>query len=89
MWMIDTNLGIVNSNMLQTNGAYKLVNSNESFNGVQYQRINFATPLSNNGFSRVGIANYGLNCQLGMFFVAGKDYMDIFIYEIQPQILYR
>eukprot|EP01084_Bolivina_argentea_P173338 300219_1 len=75
MWMIDTNLGSKNSDILQSNSAYKLVNDeSNAFNGAQYQRINFASILSSNGFTNIGIANYGLNCQLGLFFVGGKDY---------------
>eukprot|EP01084_Bolivina_argentea_P163003 283623_1 len=85
MWMAQINNGGNNNyNLLSQYNAYKLINNaSTAFNGNQYQQINFDNNLATNGYKSVGITNYGLNCQLGLFFVANKDYNG-FIYLRNP-----
>ena len=49
---------------------YALVNGSDAFNGVRYQYVEFTS-----GNGRVGLANYGLDCQLGLFLVGGNEYV--------------
>ena len=73
MWMASYSPNTVNSSLLQKYNVYSLImDEKEAFNGNQFQRINFSKSLSN--VKTVGIANYGLLCQLGMYFVENKDY---------------
>jgi hypothetical protein len=46
------------------------MNTPSAFNGLQYQHMAFVS-----GSGRVGLANYGLDCQLGMYFVEGNEYV--------------
>ena len=56
-----------------TNGTampqYVLVNGSDAVNGNQYQHM---AMLSGEG--RVGLANYGVDCQLGLYLVGGNTY---------------
>jgi len=49
---------------LETGGA---------FNGDQFQRLRLPSPAAGQT-ARLGLANFGLNCQLGMQFLASKPY---------------
>jgi len=49
---------------------YTLVSDGDAFNGDQYQNMQFVS-----GTGRVGLANYGLDCQLGLFLIRGNEYI--------------
>eukprot|EP01084_Bolivina_argentea_P222550 376669_1 len=62
--------------ILQQHSAFTLVtNQSDSFNGNNYQTINFSSILSNQyGIKEIGISNHGLNCQLGHYFTPNTTY---------------
>ncbi len=61
MWMGTTSGSAV--------ADFTLVSSADAFNGDQYQHVEFVS-----GTGRVGLANYGLDCQLGLYLVEGNSY---------------